>query len=691
MENMRIAPLSLLISATLLAANVFAQDTATVTAIEAELSVKQNELENYTQILDKHLSEETRLVSQLDLLRNRSTELDKEKNQALDAMNELYRRLIDDPSLNISAAQTRYQEAVELHKQNKEDITMQLAAIASHRQDIKQIRITKHTLVNTLESLKDQLSTARVERLRNEFSREGTLEIEHTINCKRTETLAACEQRGQQMGLQKSTQRFIDQLFANLTEQRLVEPKRNLAGAQVKVVSSHVTASSFSGQGNYSVNLSVTMRGDVNASRLCGLLSVDNRFCSEYGTPLSGGIGYQNSYPTTFSDTQFNYSEGKTVAQQRTAMPIVERAPTPVASAPVQKQADKLVELTLRSNVYDDEVFINGVSYGSTKLNVQIPVGMHEIEVRKLGYESYKTRVNIRRAQTINAQLVKKPRAAKVAQPLSSNSKVETTKAEQPAVSLVSNTPAVSQAVSLVNQSVNNQISIIPAGSFKMGDLTGNGLANERPVVEKVLSNSYAMQSKEVTVSEFRRFVESTGFKTAAEQAKGCAYYRNGEPVWELDYNWQNPGYQQSENFPVVCVSYEDAKAYANWLSGEEGKQYRLPNEVEWEYAARAGTTSEYPWGNEIGKNLANCGWCGSEWSNKSAAPVGEFAPNNYGLYDTVGNVWEWTQKRASQDDVTVRGGAWNFAPSLARVSTRLALAADFRANYIGFRLVRER
>ena len=105
MENMRIAPLSFLISATLLAANVFAQDTATVTAIEAELSVKQNELENYTQILDKHLSEETRLVSQLDLLRNRSTELDKEKNQALDAMNEMYRRLIDDPTLDISNAQ----------------------------------------------------------------------------------------------------------------------------------------------------------------------------------------------------------------------------------------------------------------------------------------------------------------------------------------------------------------------------------------------------------------------------------------------------------------------------------------------------------------------------------------------------------------------------------------------------------
>ena len=688
MENMRIAPLSLLISATLLAANVFAQDTATVTAIEAELSVKQNELENYTQILDKHLNEETRLVSQLDLLRNRSTELDKEKNQALDAMNELYRRLIDDPSLNISVAQTRYQESVESHKQNKDDISMQLAAIASHRQDIKQIRITKHTLVNTLESLKDQLSTARVERLRNEFSREGTLEVEHTINCKRTETLAACEQRGQQLGLQKSTQRFIDQLFANLTEQRLVEPKRNVAGAQVQVVSSHVTSSAFSGQGNYSVSLSVTMRGDVNASRLCGLLNVDNRFCSEYGTPLSGGIGYQNAYPSTFTDTQFNnFQEQSTSAQQRPAMPVVERVKLPSKTVAVQQKQDKLVELTLRSNVYDDEVFINGVSYGSTKLDVQIPAGFHEIEIRKLGYTPYKTKVNIRRAQTIFAQLVKKPKATKTAQPLSSNVQIESTKKESnlTGASVATNTATSSSRLTT------NQVSIIPAGSFKMGDLTGNGLANERPVVEKVLSTSFAMQSKEVTVSEFRRFVENTGYRSTAEKEKGCAYYRNGEPVWETEYSWKSPGYEQNETFPVVCVSYDDAKAYADWLSGEEGKQYRLPNEVEWEYAARAGTTSEYPWGNEIGKNLANCGWCGSEWSNKSAAPVGEFSPNNYGLYDTVGNVWEWTQKRASQEDVTVRGGAWNFAPSLARVSTRLALGADFSANYIGFRLVRER
>lgn len=679
---MRIASLSFFVSATLMAASVItphvmAQDTATVTAIESQLSVKQTELDNYTQLLDKHLSEETRLQAQLELLRKRSSDLDKEKNQALDAMNDMYRRLIDDPTLDISGAQNRYKDAVINHKTNKDDITMQLAAIASHRKDIEQIRVTKHTLINTLESLKDQLSTARVERLRNEFTREGTLEVDHTINCKRTETLAACEQRGQQMALQKATKRFVDQLFANLTEQRLVEPKRNLAGAQVQVINSHVVDSAFSGQGNYSVNLSVTMRGDVNNSRLCSLISVDNRFCAEYGTPMAGAVGYQANYPAVYSDNQLTFSEqaqsiSNVQVTRLPAEPVIEvtHSTTKQTTKPKPKAT---VELTLRSNVYDDEVFINGVSYGSTKLSVKVPVGTYDIEVRKLGYEPFKKTLTLRKARTINAKLVKKSESIAVPAP-----KSEQENKQQSEIKIVSTTPE-------------NKVVIVPAGTFKMGDIAGSGLANERPVVEKVLSNSYGMQSTEVTVAEFRAFIQSTSYVTAAEQSRGCAYYKDGEPVWDIDYNWRTPGYEQADNFPVVCVSYDDAKAYANWLSGEKGAQFRLPNEVEWEYAARAGTTSEYPWGNEIGKSLANCGWCGSEWSNKSASPVGEFSPNHYGLYDTVGNVWEWTQKRASQSGVTVRGGAWNFAPSLARVSTRLELATDFRSNYIGFRLVRER
>ena len=678
MEYMRIAPLSLLISVSLLATSAFAQDTATVTGIESEISKKQAEYDNSTLILEKHLKEESQLQKQLELLRARSTELDKEKNQALDAMNEMYRRLIDDPTLDISNAQSRYQKAVVDHKQNKDDISMQLAAIASHRKDIEQIRVSKHTQLNTLESLKEQLATARVERLRNEFTREGTLEVNHTINCKRTETLAACEQRGQQMGLQKATKRFVDQIFANLTEERLVEPKRNLAGAQVKILSSHVVNSAFSGQGNYNVNLSVTMRGDVNSSRLCSLLNLDNRFCADYGTPLAGN--FQPSYGTTYSDSQLTFSDsqdnGQVVSVSRMSeQPVSDysvKKPIKVEPLPDLKKS-KMVELTLRSNVYDDEVFIDGVSYGATRLTTSLPKGFHDIEIRKRGYKSYKARIDLRKAQTINANLVKVP---------------EPVVAE---VTAAPEQPVTAPVASIVNKTSSASIVVIPAGKFKMGDINGNGLANERPVVEKTIANSFAMQSKEVSVGEYEQFVANTGYKTEAEKDRGCAYYLNGEPVWEATLNWRNPGFDQESDFPAVCLTYNDAKAYADWLSGQTGQLFRLPNEVEWEYAARAGKETEYPWGNEIGKNLANCGWCGSEWSNKSAAPTGSFSPNAFSLYDTVGNVWEWTNKKSGQSDVAVRGGAWNFAPSLARVSTRLILAPDFRANYIGFRLVRER
>ncbi|WP_462178325.1 SUMF1/EgtB/PvdO family nonheme iron enzyme [Pseudoalteromonas gelatinilytica] len=675
---MRIAPLSLLISVSLLATSAFAQDTATVTGIESEISKKQAEYDNSTLILEKHLKEESQLQKQLELLRARSTELDKEKNQALDAMNEMYRRLIDDPTLDISNAQSRYQKAVVDHKQNKDDISMQLAAIASHRKDIEQIRVSKHTQLNTLESLKEQLATARVERLRNEFTREGTLEVNHTINCKRTETLAACEQRGQQMGLQKATKRFVDQIFANLTEERLVEPKRNLAGAQVKILSSHVVNSAFSGQGNYNVNLSVTMRGDVNSSRLCSLLNLDNRFCADYGSPLAGN--FQPNYGTTYSDSQLTFSDSQDNSQvvsvsRMSEQPVSDysvKKPVKVEPLPDLKKS-KMVEITLRSNVYDDEVFIDGVSYGATRLTTSLPKGFHDIEIRKRGYKSYKARIDLRKAQTINANLVKVP---------------EPVVAE---VTAVPEQPVTAPVASIVSKTSSASIVVIPAGKFKMGDINGNGLANERPVVEKTIASSFAMQIKEVSVGEYEQFVANTGYKTEAEKDRGCAYYLNGEPVWEATLNWRNPGFDQESDFPAVCLTYNDAKAYADWLSGQTGQLFRLPNEVEWEYAARAGKETEYPWGNEIGKNLANCGWCGSEWSNKSAAPTGSFSPNAFGLYDTVGNVWEWTNKKSGQSDVAVRGGAWNFAPSLARVSTRLILAPDFRANYIGFRLVRER
>ncbi|MDM8564405.1 SUMF1/EgtB/PvdO family nonheme iron enzyme [Candidatus Halobeggiatoa sp. HSG11] len=232
---------------------------------------------------------------------------------------------------------------------------------------------------------------------------------------------------------------------------------------------------------------------------------------------------------------------------------------------------------------------------------------------------------------------------------------------------------------------------IIPAGKFRMGDIQGTGRENERPLLKKSLMNrllskkeeyedywvsikSFAMGCYPVTFAEYDKFSEATNRKKPED-------------------NWGRG------NQPVILVSWIDAVAYAVWLGQQTGKQYRLPTEAEWEYAARAGTETDYWWGNKIGTNLANCRDSGSKWSGKQIAPVGSFKPNAFGLYDTVGNVWEWTcsayeekyngsEKRCTKNakKYIMRGGSWGYKPEMARVSFRSA--GDKKYVDVGFRLV---
>ena len=151
----------------------------------------------------------------------------------------------------------------------------------------------------------------------------------------------------------------------------------------------------------------------------------------------------------------------------------------------------------------------------------------------------------------------------------------------------------------------------------------------------------------------------------------------------------------------MIYVSWHDAVAYAAWLSKETGKSYRLPTEAEWEYAARAGASTRYSWGDALGKNRANCG---SQWDNKQTAPVGSFSPNKFGLYDMHGNVWEWTcsdfdggyggnEKRCvssdAGDDRVLRGGSWFRDARLARSASRIIDVPSYRFDSLGFRFAR--
>jgi formylglycine-generating enzyme required for sulfatase activity len=157
---------------------------------------------------------------------------------------------------------------------------------------------------------------------------------------------------------------------------------------------------------------------------------------------------------------------------------------------------------------------------------------------------------------------------------------------------------------------------------------------------------------------------------------------------------------------PVINVSWDDAQDYIAWLSGITGKEYRLLTEAEWEYAARAGTTTAYSWGDEIGKGNADCDGCGGQW-DKKLAPVGSFKPNAFGLYDMHGNVAEWVEDpwHGSYDGApvngsawlqggnpsvrVVRGGSWYNYPQSFRAAVRLGNTSDNRVIVIGFRLAR--
>ena len=175
----------------------------------------------------------------------------------------------------------------------------------------------------------------------------------------------------------------------------------------------------------------------------------------------------------------------------------------------------------------------------------------------------------------------------------------------------------------------------IPTGKFLMG--SDDGDSDEMPIHEVTIGYEFEIGKYAVTFDEYDVFAEDTKRKPPSDKD-----WRRGKR-------------------PVINVSWRDAQDYVKWLSDKTGKRYRLPTEAEWEYASRAGTQTRYWWGDDIGVINANGLSCGSQWDGKQTAPVGSFKPNAFGLYDTVGNVWEWTQDcwHENYNNAPKDGSAW--------------------------------
>ncbi|MCP4128620.1 MAG: SUMF1/EgtB/PvdO family nonheme iron enzyme, partial [Gammaproteobacteria bacterium] len=222
----------------------------------------------------------------------------------------------------------------------------------------------------------------------------------------------------------------------------------------------------------------------------------------------------------------------------------------------------------------------------------------------------------------------------------------------------------------------------LKGGSFTMGSNTNQVSGDEWPA-HAISISAFAISREEVTFDEYDRFAQATGHRLPNDEGWGRG------------------------KRPVINVSWDDAVAYAEWLSERTGKNYRLPTESEWEFAIRGGSDSPYWWGYQVENARANCFDCGSQWDRGSSAPVGSFPPNNFGLHDMAGNVREWVQdcyhpnySGAPADGSAwldpgcavrvVRGGAYNKTSDSMRSSWRGYFKQDTRLSVAGFRVVRE-
>ncbi len=263
---------------------------------------------------------------------------------------------------------------------------------------------------------------------------------------------------------------------------------------------------------------------------------------------------------------------------------------------------------------------------------------------------------------------------------------------------------------------------LVKGGSFFMGSEDGEG--DEKPV-HHVSLGDYYLGKYEITVAQFKTFIDDTGYPTDAETDDGSNFWNGSSWEKKSEVDWRcdalgNRRPSSEYNHPVIHVSWNDAKAYSDWLTRKTGKTYRLPTEAEWEYAAgNGGRHTKYSWGNRdnVGKRRGNVAvetakrtffsWAifkGSTDRYVYSAPVGSFDANDFGLYDMSGNVWEWCSDWYGSYDFgsqtnpigpgdgsgrVLRGGSWDDYPQFCRVANRNGISPGSRYAFFGFRLAK--
>ncbi|MEO1199296.1 MAG: SUMF1/EgtB/PvdO family nonheme iron enzyme [Pseudomonadota bacterium] len=265
------------------------------------------------------------------------------------------------------------------------------------------------------------------------------------------------------------------------------------------------------------------------------------------------------------------------------------------------------------------------------------------------------------------------------------------------------------------------QMVVVPAGQGVVGasleDIRDGAAGDQTPQHGVVIPRPFAVSIAEITVAEYRALAATSSLPPPDT----CNVFVEGQLGSRAGYSYENPGTPARDTDPATCVSWQDAQHYAEWLAEQTGLPYRLLSEAEWEYAARAGSETRFSFGDDLedicthyntadeSAGADHPGWQTAPCNDGHAgiAPVGSLAPNAFGLYDMIGNAWEWTADCWNEtynsapidgsawlegdcDRRVVRGGGWDIPPRDVRSSLRGKLPTDFHHGFYGFRVARD-
>lgn len=304
---------------------------------------------------------------------------------------------------------------------------------------------------------------------------------------------------------------------------------------------------------------------------------------------------------------------------------------------------------------------------------------------------------------------------------------------------LASNDMAFAERVSLAAGSVFRdcadcpEIVVIPPGSFTMGstpeetqraNLRPDISPREWPAHKVTIAKAFGIGRFEITRAQYANFVRATGHP----DGDSCITWNLDTNKWEpvAGASWRRPGFPQGQDHPAGCLNLADTRAYVEWLSTTTGQHYRIPTDAEWEYVARAGTTTLQSWGDSFddickytnASDLDRADVHGGLEEEPTrffqcrdgfvyTSPVGSFPPNQFGLYDVIGNIWEWVEDcyyatyqgaptdgsawiGENCDRLVVRGGGWFSRVWFVRPAGRSREEPEFRTMTLGLRVVRE-